>query len=437
MAASATWGDVDARGELVDDGPSWSAPPGPAAPPAPPLDADAEQALNAISKNKTRPRRGATDNFATMLVMRLGTLLLRDAIITLTQLEQSLRAQVLSGGLLGTNLVELGFIDLNTLGRYLARILDTPLAIADHLEKAEPKLIEAFGAVMADRFSAVPLRFEDDETNTVAVAMRDPKNEDHIAEISKHLNLKVRAYVTPELRLFYYLERYYGIRRRTRFTRAPEGEKKAPSSRRERRATQPFRGLNQPGAVNIAPKKDRDTPAASSAAALVETVCTFKDASISVDASVHRDDIAKSILRFSIGRFECAAVFTVRAGFAIGWLAQATGLGRDALQRLNLPLAAASVFQTAHDSKKPYRGPALTPGHPLEKELWSMMALDYKPSDIHVVPVCVRGGVVNLIYAHSASGSEAREAHASELIELASVAAKVYDRMVATSAMKE
>ena len=369
--------------------------------------------------------------------MRLGTLLLRDAIITLTQLEQSLRAQVLSGGLLGTNLVELGFIDLNTLGRYLARILDTPLAIADHLEKAEPKLVDAFGAVMADRFSAVPLRFEDDGTDTVAVAMRDPNNASTVAEISKHLNLKVRPYVAPELRIFYYLERYYGIRRRTRFTRAPDGESKPPGSRRERRATQPFRGHNQPGPVNISPKKDRESPPPAISAAATETACTFREASISVDASVHRDDIAKSILRFTIGRFECAAVFTVRAGYAIGWLAQARGLGRDALQRLNLPLAAASVFQTAHDSKRPYRGPALTPGHPLEKELWDMMALDHKPTDIHVVPVCMKESVVNLVYAHSAAGVQAQDAYAMELIELTEVAAKVYERMLATSAMKE
>ena len=372
-----------------------------------------------------------------MLVMRLGTLLLRDAIITLTQLEQSLRAQVLSGGLLGTNLVELGFIDLNTLGRYLARILDTPLAIADHLEKAEPKLIEALGAVMADRHSAVPLRFEDDDSNTVAVAMRDPNDASEIDAISKHLNRKIRAYVAPELRIFYYLERYYGIRRRTRFTRAPDGESKAPSSRRERRATQPFRGLNQPAVVSITPKKDRESPAPAAPAPAADTLCTFKDASISIDASTHRDDIAKSILRFSVGRFECAAAFTIRSGFAIGWLAQARGLGRDALQRLNLPLAAASVFQTAHDSKKPYRGPALTPGHPLEKELWSIMALDYKPTDIQVVPVCISEDVVNLFYAHSGAGMQAKDSHVSELVQLAELAAKVYERMVTTSAMKD
>ena len=48
--------------------------------------------------------------------MRLGTMLLRDAVITLTQLEQALRAQVLTGGRLGTNLVELTTDALHTEG---------------------------------------------------------------------------------------------------------------------------------------------------------------------------------------------------------------------------------------------------------------------------------------------------------------------------------
>lgn len=369
--------------------------------------------------------------------MRLGTLLLRDAIITLTQLEQSLRAQVLSGGLLGTNLVELGFIDLNTLGRYLARILDTPLAIADHFEKAEPKLIESFGAEMADHYAALPLRFESDEPNTVSVVMRNPRDTVALSAIGKHLGAKVRPYVAPELRLFYYLERFYGIRRRTRFTRAPEGETVAPTSRRERRATQPFRGLSQPTVVNISPKKNRKADDPTPPPTLAPTDCSFEETCAAIDAAEHRNDIAKAIMHYSIGRFECAALFMVRAGHAIGWFAQAAGLGEDALQRLNLPLGAASVFQTAHDSTKPYRGPALTPGSPLEKELWALFAIDHEPTDLHVVPICIVDRVVNLIYAHSVPGVPSSGQHASELLELAAVAERAYRRMIARASKQD
>src|SRR5262249_41248993 len=60
--------------------------------------------------------------------MKLGTLLLRNAAIGLTQLEAALRNQVLYGGRLGTNLVELGFIDLELLSSYLAELTGFPIA---------------------------------------------------------------------------------------------------------------------------------------------------------------------------------------------------------------------------------------------------------------------------------------------------------------------
>ena len=54
--------------------------------------------------------------------MKLGTLLLRNAAISLTQLEAALRAQVIYGGRLGTNLVELGFVDLDALSMHLGEL---------------------------------------------------------------------------------------------------------------------------------------------------------------------------------------------------------------------------------------------------------------------------------------------------------------------------
>ena len=60
--------------------------------------------------------------------MKLGTLLLRNAAIGLSQLEAALRNQVLYGGRLGTNLVELGFLDLELLSTYLAELTGLPVA---------------------------------------------------------------------------------------------------------------------------------------------------------------------------------------------------------------------------------------------------------------------------------------------------------------------
>lgn len=360
-------------------------------------------------------------------------MLLRDAVITLTQLEQALRSQVLTGGRLGTNLVELGFVELNTMSRYLARSADAPLAIADRFEKADPALIEAFGAEMADRYCAIPLSVDTEDSNTVLVALRDPSDRETIAAIEAHLHKRVAPLVAAELRLFYYLERYYGIRRRTRFTRTPDTEDAVVHSRRERRATQPFRGLSAPGMISIVPRKRRASSSSEAPVAIPDTLSSFANSFERIDQSSHRDDIADAILEFTVGRFECAALFIVRSMNAIGWRAQAPGLGVDALERLSLPLGGASIFQTAHDSGKPYRGKALSPGHPLESEVWAHFVIEHEPDDLHVIPIVVASRPINLLYAHSFAGQRHADQYHQELCELAIRAGAAYRRLMASS----
>jgi hypothetical protein len=362
--------------------------------------------------------------------MRLGTLLLRDAVISLTQLEQGLRAQVLCGGRLGTNLVELGFIDINTLGRYLARVLDTPLAIADRFEKADSTLIEEFGAERADHYNAIPLGYEKNEDGTIAVAMANPSDREAVRELEAELGASIRPYVAAELRILYYLERYYGLRRRTRFTREPSAASEAPRSRRERRSTRPLRGpANMPG-VRIAPRSQRaDTE--SEPSVRPATICTYKEALARIDEASHRDDIAHALMAYGQGRVEGAALFMVRKGQAMGWVAHARGLGDDALARLSVALDGASVLQTAYDSGKPYHGPAPTAGRPVERELWSYFALEHEPGDLHVVPIQLADRVINLWYAHGFEEAPATTEEIDEMHRLGERAGEAYLRLIA------
>ena len=91
--------------------------------------------------------------------MKLGTLLLRNAAIGLSQLEAALRNQVLYGGRLGTNLVELGFIDLELLSTYLAELTGFPIATPSLLDEADKGLLDKLGSDEAHRLRAVPLGY--------------------------------------------------------------------------------------------------------------------------------------------------------------------------------------------------------------------------------------------------------------------------------------
>src|SRR5262249_60797311 len=109
-----------------------------------------------------------------MRAVKLGTLLLRNAAIGLSQLEAALRTQVLYGGRLGTNLVELGYIDLELLSAYLAELSGLPIATPTLLDQADPGLIEQLGADDAHRLRAIPLGYLGEGIGAVAVALGEP-----------------------------------------------------------------------------------------------------------------------------------------------------------------------------------------------------------------------------------------------------------------------
>src|SRR6478735_1557267 len=103
------------------------------------------------AQERLRRSRCGGSNAICWFLMKLGTLLLRNAAIGLAQLEAALRNQVLYGGRLGTNLVELGFIDLEMLSTYLAELSGFPIATPTLLDDADKALLDRLGSDEAHR----------------------------------------------------------------------------------------------------------------------------------------------------------------------------------------------------------------------------------------------------------------------------------------------
>src|SRR5262245_1079469 len=153
---------------------------------------------------------------------RLGELLVAAGLLTADQIEQALRAQVMWGGRLGTNLVELHMLELDPLSRMLGRQHHLPAVLARHFEKADPDLQRMLSADFAERFSCVPVLRMGPERHIV-VASIGPLLPRQLAIIGDELAVAVDRLVpaiAPELRVRYQLERVYGIRRAARFLRA-------------------------------------------------------------------------------------------------------------------------------------------------------------------------------------------------------------------------
>jgi hypothetical protein len=368
--------------------------------------------------------------------MKLGTLLLREAAISLGQLEAALRAQVLYGGRLGTNLVELGFLDLDSLGLYLAEVAGVPAATQNLFENASPVLIEDFGPERAERYGAFPLHLGGDPA-VLAAAMIDPLDADSAEQLADEWGTTVVPHVAPELRLLYYLERHYGISRKQRFVRTGT-RRTAPATADDRRRSQPAGGLVMPPVVRLEPRSRRLPSEAMESVpppppVSHEPVLDYQQACDALDAANHRNRIADVFVEFAVGRFAAAVVFLVRDGNALGWrlhLAERARLAIRSIDELALPLGGTSALQAANDAAMPFRGPSPSPAYPFEKRLWDALGVERAPAEMLVVPVIVKQRVVNLVYVHGLGGAPLSDALAAELAELAVRASAAYVRLI-------
>jgi hypothetical protein len=373
--------------------------------------------------------------------VKLGTLLLRNAAIGLSQLEAALRNQVLYGGRLGTNLVELGYIDLELLSAYLAELSGFPIATPTLLDQADPSLIERLGADEAHRLRAIPLGYLG-EGGSVAVALVEPADGRVVEQVAALLATHVTPYVVPELRALYYLEKLFGLPRRARFVRAgrlqevngdlPElrESRELRELRGERRRTQPAAGMVMPPALTLEPRRRRP----SSQAPLVGRVpfaITFATACERIDGATNRDHIAEAFAAYGQGRCDALVVFLIRDGNALGWRAWVAPPAelRRPIEELSLPLGGASSLQSAHDAGQPFVGTPPSAARPVEKQLWSVLATQPDPFAVLVVPVLVKQRAVNLVYAHLTSAPPPSQL-VGELSELATRAQASYLRLI-------
>src|SRR3569623_1175994 len=237
--------------------------------------------------------------------MKLGTLLLRNAAIGLSQLEAALRNQVLYGGRLG----------------------------ADE----------------AHRLRAIPLGML--ETGGAAVAMVDPSDVHAVESLAARLGASITPYVVPELRALYYLEKHFGTPRRARFVRTARtgtdpGEVLVGD---DRRRSQPAGGIAMPPTLTLEPRRRRASQAPLPHA--VPPALTFAAACERIDTANGREQIADAFVDYAKGRCDALVVLLIRAGNALGWrgyVAPPLTLTRPDAEQ-SLPLGGASALQAAHD----------------------------------------------------------------------------------------
>ena len=367
--------------------------------------------------------------------MKLGTLLLRNAAIGLSQLESALRNQVLYGGRLGTNLVELGFIDLELLSNYLAELTGFPIATPSVLDDADGELLEKLGPDEAHRLRAIPLHYlPDANPKTIAVGLVDPTDTEALDQLRSRLGAKITPFVVPELRALYYLEKLFGLPRRARFIRtgrAPsEAEATPPAPADERRRSQPAQGMVMPPTFTLEPRRRRASSQMPIGNA-VPIAVGYGAACERIDTATHREQIAETLVDYAKGRCDALVVFLIRDGNALGWHGWVAppASPKVPIEELSLPLGGASSLQSSHDAGERFIGPPPSAAKPVELKLWTALGVQPEPVEVMIVPILVKQRAVNLIYVHTLGGPPPGSL-VTELTDLAARAQASYLRLI-------
>ena len=135
--------------------------------------------------------------------MRLGELLLQEKIITPEALEEALESQVIHGGRLGTNLVELGLLSEQELARLLGKQHNVASASGEMVP--DPRALELVDINEADEKDYLPMRVD---ATRMSVAVINPEDLETLDALAFRTGKRVVPVVIPEFRMNQLQRRY-------------------------------------------------------------------------------------------------------------------------------------------------------------------------------------------------------------------------------------
>ncbi len=311
--------------------------------------------------------------------MKLGEALVKEGLITRQQLHQALERQVVYGGRIGTNLIELRFISEDELTRFLGRFFNITPVNQEMLANIPQEVIESLSPDIIDKYKVLPFR---KDRNRLHTAMLNPRDIKEIDEIRFVTGFDIIPYVITELRLLHCLERYYGIKRDIRY-------------------------------ISL---KDRFSPDEKVEEQSIDKV---KKAFADVKET---EEIAGLLLQEVYKFAERVAIFAVKEGRITGWKARGISLEGFSMPVLNDDMF---VFSGVIKNKSHYRGPILN----VRGNEDLVKLLSGNPQDSIVIPINIRERVVAILYADNGNNS-VLNANVGYLSKLATMAGVAFEIMI-------
>ena len=384
--------------------------------------------------------------------MRIGEILIREGHLTQDALEEALDWQVLYGGRLGTNLLELQLVGEEHLARALGKQLSCEVAWGDL--QPQHDVVPLLPKHVADRDEMVPWKIEKRRLKVLCTEIHLQKMD----QLGYKVGRACVPVVAPEFRVFQLLRANYGATRQMRaldFGVVPTEGREERRRKKQKESAPPqqlsgelideaafndiYNRVVQGRAATPAagtPPVSAPAPVAPPPADVVEalpedailgelpadpvavpppapppataweeppvaaqpkvddTPLAFKEALRLLEGVSDRKAIAHVVLRASLSKAKRALLLQVQGGVALGWDGLGDGL-EQAAQIVAIPLSAPSAFQLVVKTRSHFLGPLQKT--PLNIRFLAQLGKKVPLSSM-IVPILHRERVSHLLY---------------------------------------
>lgn len=366
------------------------------------------------------------------MAITLLEMLLKAGLLGPGQCDEALQNRVFFGGRIGTNLIELDFIQEEDLARFLSRKLAVPYVDPKELLNLSPQVIGLIPKEVALQYQVVPLRLDQ---RRLSIATADPSALTAIDEIAFITGKVIIPMITPEVRLAQALGKYYQYEIDERYQliidrmeeRRQARLKAAEVDERVRTANVVPLSAGKPHPITAAAPQPATGDEAHPEAwkARIERY-SIDQTSRSLARAEEPGEIGDALIQFLGQKFDRAALFLVRTEAICGWRAMRHGKAQEDFREVRIPLTEASVLGTVVEQQKPYSGPlTVPPFSPLLSKALGGESAD----EALLVPVLV--GNRSVVILHAGDQKEKLQEEGSELKRLAAKAALAFEILIA------
>ncbi|MGA9520510.1 MAG: hypothetical protein WBV82_03550 [Myxococcaceae bacterium] len=381
--------------------------------------------------------------------MRLGELLLQENLVSREGLEEALEEQVVQGGRLGTNLVELGLISEHELARSLGKLHNMSFAAGDM--KPDPRAVELLDLNFQDDRDVLAMRAD---ATRLTVACINPRDLATLDEIAFHTGRRVVPVVICEFRmnqlLRHHCKAFRPIRAVDMNTVRPSRTKAA---QQPGEVVQPMADLMSEDefqslyAEVLSGGRTRDqeeilegtiveeeptppapviAPPAAPPPAPAPRPLSFSEAQKALGQSSDREQVAQTVLRFAISKWKRALLLNVQGALVTGWRGAGQGIRDGAVARIAVALRGQTTFKLVRDTRSHFVGP-------LRRDagtaiFFRLLGGDF-PTNAVMMPLLVRGKVVHILYVDNGPG-QVTPPDIGELLILAQSVARSYEAII-------